>query len=597
MDAIQGYGSSDDDQNTSSGQLPNQELQHLKPLESSLSNAIVVNPAPDVVTHKGIFDTRIIDHTKTKEVFFNPTYEELCLPEQGPENPFKTKQQLAHKNMLSGFMEPAHFNDFQFENQRKTFHSYGFCEDPSVGGSGPSNIIVSTTNFNDDPDKKKKTDEEMNKANEEEKLAETNKPVVVDGRTVFESRKRRPEDKRKRVKNNDPSDIDGYLGPWGGYIDEERVAKPTDEEQKELDELVAKRKKRGKKEEEKPVEEKSQLHIDNPLDYQGRSFLHIPKNVGVNLKSDEPPEKCYLPKKLIHTWSGHTKAVSSIKLFPRSGHLLLSTSMDCKVKLWSVYNKRRLIRTYSGHGKAVRDSCFNNDGTKFLTAAYDRYIKLWDTETGQCISRFATNKIPYCVKFNPDHDKQHLFVAGTSDKKIVTFDVNSGEIVQEYDRHLGAVNTITFVDNNTKFVSTSDDKSLRVWEWDIPVDFKYIADPGMHSMPSTTLSANGKWLGCQSLDNQIMIFDVHGRFRVKRKKIFKGHMVAGYACQMTFSPDMSYVASGDGDGKVFVWDWKTTKLFSKFQAHDKVCIGCIWHPHETSKLITCGWDGQIKLWD
>lgn len=48
----------------------------------------------------------------------------------------------------------------------------------------------------------------------------------------------------------------------------------------------------------------------------------------------------------------------------------------------------------------------------------------------------------------------------------------SNEIVQEYDRHLGAVNTITFVDENRRFVSTSDDKSMRVWEWDIPVDMK-----------------------------------------------------------------------------------------------------------------------------
>lgn len=45
------------------------------------------------------------------------------------------------------------------------------------------------------------------------------------------------------------------------------------------------------------------------------------------------------------------------------------------------------------------------------------------------------------------------------------WDIRSGEIVQEYDRHLGAVNTITFVDHNRRFVSTSDDKSLRVWEW------------------------------------------------------------------------------------------------------------------------------------
>lgn len=45
------------------------------------------------------------------------------------------------------------------------------------------------------------------------------------------------------------------------------------------------------------------------------------------------------------------------------------------------------------------------------------------------------------------------------------WDIRTGEVVQEYDRHLGAVNTITFVDENRRFVSTSDDKSLRVWEW------------------------------------------------------------------------------------------------------------------------------------
>lgn len=39
--------------------------------------------------------------------------------------------------------------------------------------------------------------------------------------------------------------------------------------------------------------------------------------------------------------------------------------------------------------------------------------------TGQCISRFTNRKVPYCVKFNPDEDKQNLFVAGMSDKKIV----------------------------------------------------------------------------------------------------------------------------------------------------------------------------------
>merc|ERR1711963_985482 len=114
-----------------------------------------------------------------------------------------------------------------------------------------------------------------------------------------------------------------------------------------------------------------------------------------------------------------------------------------------------------------------------------------------------------------------------------------------YDRHLAAVNTITFVDRNRRFVSTSDDKSLRVWEWNIPVDMKYIADPSMHSMPCVTPSPNGKFIACQSLDNRICIYMVGDRFKEMRKKVFKGHMVAGYACGLDFSPEMSYLCSGD----------------------------------------------------
>lgn len=73
---------------------------------------------------------------------------------------------------------------------------------------------------------------------------------------------------------------------------------------------------------------------------------------------------------------------------------------------------------------------------------------------------------------------------------------------------------------------------------DIPVDMKYIADPTMHSMPAVTPSPNQKWLACQSMDNKIVIFSALNRFKMNRKKTFTGHMVAGYACGLDFSPDM-----------------------------------------------------------
>lgn len=53
-----------------------------------------------------------------------------------------------------------------------------------------------------------------------------------------------------------------------------------------------------------------------------------------------------------------------------------------QVKLWEVYGKRSIVRTYAGHKMSVKDVTFNNDGTEFLSASFDRFIKLWDTETG-----------------------------------------------------------------------------------------------------------------------------------------------------------------------------------------------------------------------
>uniref|UniRef100_A0A3Q3Q595 Pre-mRNA-processing factor 17 n=1 Tax=Monopterus albus TaxID=43700 RepID=A0A3Q3Q595_MONAL len=545
------YGSGSDsdsenetESNTSVEKVDSDAMAHLKPLQSGQTMSLaVLNSAPEVAVKEAVESGTHLDPS-LKEVAYNPTYETMFAPEFGPMNPFKTQQMAAPRNMLSGYVEPAHVNDFMFEQQRRTFSTYGYALDPSVDTHQAfSNSYIGAV------------DE-----------AEKNK-----GLTVFESGHKKSE-KRKKVKGGDAGEIDTFLGPWAKYVDEKDVAKPSEEEQKELDEITAKRQKKGRNEDEAPAEEKTILHVKDMYDYQGRSYLHVPQDVGINLRSADSPDKCYLPKKQIHIWSGHTKGVSAIRLFPCSGHLLLSSSMDC-------------------HSKAVRDICFNNSGTQFLSAAYDRYLKLWDSETGQCISRFTNRKVPYCVKFNPDEDKQSLFVAGMSDKKIVQWDIRTGEVVQEYDRHLGAVNTITFVDENRRFVSTSDDKSLRVWECNLyyvtAVLKYYVAPPEICS----------KWLACQSMDNQILIFGAQNRFRLNKKKVFKGHMVAGYACQVDFSPDMSYVVSGDADGKLNIWDWKTTKLYHRIKAHDKVCISALWHPHETSKVITCGWDGQIKLWD
>ena len=53
--------------------------------------------------------------------------------------------------------------------------------------------------------------------------------------------------------------------------------------------------------------------------------------------------------------------------------------------------------------------------------------------------------------------------------------------------HNDWVRSLVFHPDGKFLLSASDDKTIRAWDFDIPVVIKYIAEPHMHSMPAVTL--------------------------------------------------------------------------------------------------------------
>lgn len=433
-----------------------------------------------------------------------------------------------------------------------------------------------------------------------------------EGHRATESNQNANSKKRKRENKGDSSIVSGagaYKGPWARFEEERPDADDDDEfgsdeeveiiyEEDEIEEVpeAAPGKLAGTDyadTEARP--ETSEFVGSSEFDYQGRTYMHIPNDLDIKLTGERGDVKNFVPKKLLHTYKYHTKSITQVRFFPGSGHLLLSASADSKIALWDVYHQRELLRTFSGHTKSVNDIDFTPDGTQFVSASYDRYMKIWDTETGKCLNKFTSGKTPHVVRINPS--VPHEFLAGMADKKIMQYDTRSGEMVQEYDHHLGPVNTITFCDENRRFITTSDDKSLRAWEYGIPVPIKFIAEPYMFPMVRSSPHPSGKYVAFQSSDNQITVYSSTDRFRQNRKKSYRGHNVAGYAPDVAISPDGQFISSGDSGGYVCFWDWKTCKMWHKIQASDSPVLAVQWHPRETSKLITGDLDGALKFWD
>ncbi|KAK7468570.1 hypothetical protein VKT23_003074 [Stygiomarasmius scandens] len=577
---VAGY-SSGEDEDVASGNIFSLSTEPAaKKIRVEDTPPLVADAAPHVLSEDPLHQTSLVTRPTDTQMNVNINYNDMMLPVQGPENPFGDKKRFLNQNALAGHVEEQSMTEHAFRSQHLTHSILGYSANPSVDPNAPA-VLGSL------------------------EKAQANNFATLD--TLRATRSQRKELKRKRKQKGDLEVVEGdgsYVGPWAGWEGDEPEnyiltglgdSAMVEEESEEDDEPKAPRRPRKPK----PGaygEETSVFHGKSMTDYQGRTYMSPPVAEAPNLLSEAGSQECFIPKVCIHTWTGHTQGVSVVRLFPETGHLMLSGSMDTKIKLWDVYTHGNCLRTFHGHVKAVKDVTFSNDGRQFLSCGYDRQIKLWDTETGQCLKRFGNGKIPYVVRFHPDQDKQNIFLAGMSDKKIIQYDMNSGEITQEYDQHLGPVNTITFVDENRRFVTTSDDKTIRAWDFDIPVVIKYIAEPHMHSMPAVTLHPSKRYFAAQSLDNQILVYSTDN-FRQNRKKRFAGHSVAGYACQVGFSPDGKWISSGDGEGNVVFWDWKTGRIKSRLKCHSKVVIAHEWLPHETSKVVTASWDGLIKLWD
>ncbi|XP_034825186.1 POC1 centriolar protein homolog A-like [Maniola hyperantus] len=111
-----------------------------------------------------------------------------------------------------------------------------------------------------------------------------------------------------------------------------------------------------------------------------------------------------------------------------------------------------------------------------------------------------------------------------------------------------------------------------------------------NSVTALFYNRNEKQLASSSLDNSILLWDLHGTMKSYR---FQGHDEA--VMDVTFSPSGKYMASASRDKTVRIWVPTVTGSTGMFKAHSQTVRSVQYSPDGT-KIITASDDKIIKIW-
>ncbi|ETO04528.1 NB-ARC domain-containing protein [Reticulomyxa filosa] len=156
--------------------------------------------------------------------------------------------------------------------------------------------------------------------------------------------------------------------------------------------------------------------------------------------------------------------------------------------------------------------------------------------------------------------------------------------------HSSGVMGIQFLLDETKVVSYSNDKTIRIWDT-ISRDQLCILEGHLDEICGIQISHDKSKIISYSFDNTIRIWDILSGQQIQ---ILEGHTSIVTAAQ--FSLDCSKVISSSCDNTIRIWDVSSGNQINKLEGHSNH-VNTIKFSPDYSKIVSCSEDKSIRIWD
>jgi WD40 repeat protein len=265
------------------------------------------------------------------------------------------------------------------------------------------------------------------------------------------------------------------------------------------------------------------------------------------------------------TLVGHTGHVSCCAFSP-DGSRIVSASYDRTLKLWEAVESGAELGARKPGSGSIRACAFSPDGRRIMTAGEEGPLRLWDTKSGEEIP--SATPFPESSACASSPDGSRIASAGR------ILDAESGAVVTTFSGHSEPVTACAFSPDGRRVVSGSHDHTLRIWNAETGVSIHTLGVERSErelaeALPELDPDASAEILGRAS------------------------HTDVVRAC--AFSPDNLRVASGGGDGYLKVWYAESgAEIWSRF-GHDGGVWSCTFSPDGRS-IVSAG-DSAPSVWE
>ncbi|KAJ2924854.1 hypothetical protein H1R20_g12230, partial [Candolleomyces eurysporus] len=307
----------------------------------------------------------------------------------------------------------------------------------------------------------------------------------------------------------------------------------------------------------------------------------------------------------VQHFTAHTASVFAVACHPTEP-LAASGGEDDLGYIWDITDGEVIVKL-TGHTDSVSVLGWSSDGEMVATGGMDGRIRIWrrvGKENYRTWEFLTELQGPDEVTFLRWHPKGSVLLAGGNDGTVWLWQLPSGNTMQVFAGHSGALNCGEFTPDGKRILTACADGVLILWDPRSPTPvFKLSSDDARFNLDGITS------LGINPSSTLAVVGGAGGGIRVVN--LNKGEIVGtlgghteGESIESVAFVDLTGAGSGPGvvvtgatDGKACIWDLSTMRLRATLQ-HEDAITQLLAHPApKPYLLVSASADKTLKTWD